>query len=102
MSESFKNSPSITQQVARLARLKLTDEELTTFTSQVGDILKYVEKLQEVNVEGVAPLTHPLELQTPLREDEIGPPATNAEGRSKVLDSAPDILNDGFKVPPIL
>lgn len=112
MSNSSKNSQSssspavgskeMTQQVARLARLKLSDEELATFTSQVGDILKYVEKLQEVNVEGVAPMTHPLELETPLRDDVAVPSPKNAEGKSKVLDAAPDVLNDGYKVPPIL
>lgn len=111
MSNSSKNSQSsssavgskeMTQKVATLARLKLTDEELTTFTDQVGDILKYVEKLQEVNVEGVAPMTHPLELSTPMREDVAVPSPTNSEGKPKVLDSAPDVLNDGYKVPPIL
>lgn len=95
-------SKEMTQKVARLARLKLTDEELTTFTNQVGDILKYVEKLQEVNVEGVAPMTHPLDLATPLRDDVAVPSPTNAEGKPKVLDAAPDVLNDGYKVPPIL
>jgi aspartyl-tRNA(Asn)/glutamyl-tRNA(Gln) amidotransferase subunit C len=88
--------------MAQLARLALTEDEVTTFTSQVGDILKYVDKLQEVNVEGVAPLTHPLELETPMRDDTVVPPPRNAEGRPKVLDSAPDVLNDGYKVPPIL
>jgi len=119
MSNSSKNSPSLsspasasggpsvgskemTQQVARLARLKLTDNEITTFTAQVGDILKYVEKLQEVNVDGVAPMTHPLELATPMREDVAVPSPKNAEGKPKVLDCAPDVLNDGYKVPPIL
>ncbi len=95
-------SKEMTQKVAHLARLKLTEEELTTFTNQVGDILKYVEKLQEVNVEGVAPMTHPLELNTPMREDVAVPSPINAEGKPKVLDSAPDVLNDGYKVPPIL
>ncbi len=95
-------SKEMTQQLARLARLKLTDEELTSFTAQVGDILKYVEKLQEVNVDGVAPMTHPLELATPLREDVAVPSPRNAEGKPKVLDAAPDMLNDGYKVPPIL
>jgi aspartyl-tRNA(Asn)/glutamyl-tRNA(Gln) amidotransferase subunit C len=95
-------SKEMTQQMARLARLKLTDEELATFTSQVGDILKYVEKLQEANVDGVAPMTHPFELETPLREDVAVSSPKNAEGKSKVLDAAPDVLNDGYKVPPIL
>lgn len=95
-------SVEMTQHVARLARLKLTDEELKTFTSQVGDILKYVEKLQEVNVEGIAPMTHPHELETPLRDDVAVPSPKNAEGKPKVLDAAPDVLNDGYKVPPIL
>lgn len=102
MSKSPLNSIEMTQRMARLARLKLTDEELATFTSQVGDILKYVEKLQEVNVDGVAPMTHPLELETPLREDVAVSSPKNAEGKSKVLDAAPDVLNDGYKVPPIL
>jgi aspartyl-tRNA(Asn)/glutamyl-tRNA(Gln) amidotransferase subunit C len=102
MAESFKNSPELTRHVAKLARLRLTDQEVATFTQQIGDVLKYVDKLQEVNVEGIAPLSQPFEMETPMRDDKVVEPPKNAEGRPKVLDCAPDVLNDGYKVPPIL
>jgi len=92
----------LTRQVAELARLELSDQEVQVFTSQLGGILKYVEQLQEVNVQGVEPLTHPLDLATPLRPDEVRPSPLDQEGKPKVLRSAPDVLYDGFKVPPIL
>jgi aspartyl-tRNA(Asn)/glutamyl-tRNA(Gln) amidotransferase subunit C len=107
MSKSSNGSPTLnskemTQQAARLSRLKLTDDELSVFTEQIGSILKYVDLLQEVKVEGVEPLTHPLDLQTPLREDVAVPSPKNHDGSPKVLECAPDVLNDGYKVPPIL
>lgn len=93
---------SLTRQVAQLARLELSDQEVKTFTSQLSDILKYVEQLQSVDVQGVEPLTHPLALSTPLRPDEVKPSPVDSEGKPKVLQSAPDVLYDGFKVPQIL
>src|SRR4051794_24998750 len=95
-------SETLTRQVAELARLELTDAEVRTFTDQLGKILGYVEQLQKVDVQGVAPLMNPFELSTPMREDEIVPSPTDAVGKPKVLRSAPEALNDGFKVPPIL
>ena len=86
---------NLTRQVAHLSRLELSDQEVKSFTVQLSNVLKYVDQLQEVNVAGVEPLTHPVELEAPLRED-ANRPSIN------VLDSAPDVLYDGFKVPPIL
>jgi len=89
----------LTRQVAHLARLELTDSETTTFTSQLGQILKYIEKLQEVPVDGPAgeiePLTHPFELATPYRPDEV-------RAAPKVLQCAPEVLEGGYKVPQVL
>lgn len=93
---------ALTRQVADLARLELTDQEVTTFTAQLSEVLKYVDQLQAVDVSKVEPLTHPFEVLAPLREDIVKPFATNAEGKSKVLDAAPEVLEDGFKVPPII
>jgi aspartyl-tRNA(Asn)/glutamyl-tRNA(Gln) amidotransferase subunit C len=93
---------SLTRQVAQLARLELSDQEVKTFTSQLSDILKYVEQLQSADVQGVEPLTHPLALSTALRPDEVRPSPVDSEGKPKVLQSAPDVLYDGFKVPQIL
>jgi aspartyl-tRNA(Asn)/glutamyl-tRNA(Gln) amidotransferase subunit C len=68
----------------------------------LSEILKYVEQLQGADVQGVEPLTHPLDLATPLRADEVRIFPTDDAGKPKVLQSAPDALYDGFKVPPIL
>src|SRR4051794_22952270 len=92
----------LTRRVAELARLELSDQEVSTFTSQLGEILKYVEQLQKVDTQNIEPLTHPLELKTPLRADEVRPSLVDQDGKPKVLSSAPDVLYDGFKVPPIL
>ena len=92
----------LTRQLANLANLELTDAEVTTFTAQLGGILGYVEKLQQADVTGVEPMVHPVELETALREDVVVPSPRNAQGRPLVLDSAPEQLHDGFKVPPIL
>ena len=92
----------LTRQVAHLARLELSDAEAKTFTTQLSGILKYVEQLQGVDVSKVEPMTHPLDLLTPLREDIVRPSPVDADGKPKVLRSAPDVLNDGYKVPPIL
>ncbi len=93
---------ALTRRVAELARLELSDQEVNIFTSQLGEILKYVEQLQSLDTHHVEPLTHPLELLPPLREDVARLFPRDAEGKPKVLSSAPDVLYDGFKVPPIL
>ena len=94
---------SLTQQVARLARLELTPEELNLFTSQLGQVIRYVEQLQQLKLDpSVEPLTHPLELATPLRDDVVRPFGEDADGQPRTLGPAPDVLDGGFKVPPIL
>jgi aspartyl-tRNA(Asn)/glutamyl-tRNA(Gln) amidotransferase subunit C len=92
----------MTRKVAELARLDLSDQEVTTFTSQLGQILGYVDQLQELSVEGVEPLVHPIELETPLREDQVVPSRVDADGNPLILKSAPDVLYGGYKVPSIL
>lgn len=93
---------ALTRKVANLARLELSETEVRLFSQQIGEILKYVDQLQEVAVEGVDPLTHPLESAAPLRQDEVRVFPPDAQGAPKVLKSAPDVLDGGFKVPPIL
>ena len=92
----------LTLQVAHLARLELSRSEVEVYTTQLNQILQYVQKLQEVDVQGVEPMVHPIPLNTFLREDLIQEPAQDAEGNSLILGSAPEALFDGFKVPPIL
>jgi len=99
---SLEVTPELTRKIANLARLKLSTDEVEMFTGQLREILRYVDSLQTVDVSKVEPLTHPLELQTPMREDVVIPSLLDAEGKPKILASAPEVLYDGFKVPPIL
>ncbi len=93
---------ALTRRVAELAKLELSAEETRSFTAQLGTILGYIEQLKAVKVEGVEPMNHPLEMETPLREDAANPFPVDANGQPKVLKHAPDVINGGFKVPPII
>jgi aspartyl-tRNA(Asn)/glutamyl-tRNA(Gln) amidotransferase subunit C len=95
-------SESLTRQVADLAKLELSDEQARQFTAQLGEIIRYVDLLQKVDVSKVEPMTHPFDLTAPLREDKVIPSPVNSEGKPKVIDCGPDVLNDAYKVPPIL
>lgn len=93
---------TLTQKVAQLARLELSESELKSFTSQLGEILAYVERLNEIDVEGVEPLTHPLEIKTYLSPDVVRPFPRNSEGKPKTLDCATEVYEESFKVPLFL
>ncbi len=84
--------------VALLARLKLSDEELDTFTSQLSQVLQYVDVLNEVDTENIEPMAHAIEVSNVFREDEVQPSLP----REAALQNAP--LTDGsyYLVPQIL
>ena len=86
----------VTRKMAMLARLELSSEEVTLYTSQLGQVLGHIRQLQEVDVEGVEPLTSPLEVELRLGADRVEP--TNAA----VLEHAPETEGGGFRVPRIL
>ena len=102
MSKSPEVTETMTLHVANLARLELSEPEVKIFTTQIRDVLNYVDQLQEVDVSKVEPLYHPIDQMIYMREDVAEPAPKNAEGKPKVLDSAPEVLYDGYKVPPIL
>lgn len=86
------------EQVAALARLALSDEEKAKFAEQLGAILRYVEKLNELDTDGVEPTSHVLPLANVMREDEPRP----SWPREQVLANAPDEENGQFRVPSVL
>ncbi len=86
------------EKVAKLARLRLTDDELQRFTSQLGDVLEHAADLQSLDLEGVAPMAHPVHLRNVFRPDEPAEPMD----RSEVLASAPSTEDGQFRVPPVL
>ncbi|PYJ26076.1 MAG: Asp-tRNA(Asn)/Glu-tRNA(Gln) amidotransferase subunit GatB [Verrucomicrobia bacterium] len=65
-----RNSELDVAYVARLARLNLTETETELFQRQLGDVLKYVEKLRELNVNNVQAAAHGIPIFNVLREDE--------------------------------
>lgn len=84
--------------VARLARLRLTEEELTRFTGQLAAVLDHAADVEALDLSGVAPTAHPLPLVNVLRDDEIRP----CLPREEALAGAPVAEEDRFRVPPIL
>jgi aspartyl-tRNA(Asn)/glutamyl-tRNA(Gln) amidotransferase subunit C len=95
-------SASLTRQAAELARLALSEEEVSAFTGQLAQILDYVGQLSEVAVDGVEPMVLPYAGEAPLRADEPRPSPRSADGQPAVLASAPESQDGGFKVPPVL
>lgn len=84
--------------IAQLARLRFKDEELENFTSQLNEILSYVDKLNELDTENVEPLSHPVEEFNKFRDDELKPSIE----REEALKNAPDRTDEFFKVPKVI
>ena len=81
--------------VARLARLALSDEELDRMAAELSKVLDHIEKIGELDLDGVAPTSHVIDVVNALRPDEPEPclPAEVA------LAAAPERVGDGFGVP---
>jgi aspartyl-tRNA(Asn)/glutamyl-tRNA(Gln) amidotransferase subunit C len=84
--------------VAHLARLEFSEQEKERFTTQLNDILLYVEKLNEVDTTGVEPETHAIALQNAFRDDIVR--ESLPHGLS--LANAPSESGNCFRVPKIL
>lgn len=80
-----------------LGRLKLSEEEAEQYTTQLNDILQFVEKLNELDTENVEPTSHVLPMQNVLREDEVRPSLE----RDKALANAPEQQDGMFRVPAV-
>ena len=84
--------------VADLARLDLDAEMIDKFSGQIGTILDYVDKLNEVDTEGVRPTSHAISLTNAFREDE----QTEHLERDKALANAPEKEDGSFIVPKVV
>jgi aspartyl-tRNA(Asn)/glutamyl-tRNA(Gln) amidotransferase subunit C len=82
--------------VARLARLALTEEEVERLGAQLSAILEAVGKVSELDLEGVEPTSHPLDLANVWADDEPLPSLSADE----VFANAPDREENFFRVPP--
>lgn len=86
------------RKVAKLSRLKLKDEDVHRYATQLTSVLGYVAQLNEVNVAGVEPMAHPLPLSNVLREDAAQPSLP----LEQVLANAPAKEGPFFAVPKVL
>lgn len=84
--------------VADLARLNLDEASIDKFAGQIGTILDYVDKLNEVDTEGIRPTSHAISLTNAFREDE---PKEHLE-RDQALANAPQKEDGAFVVPKII
>ena len=85
-------------EVAALARLTVTDEELDTYTGQLASILEHADDMESLDIADVEPTAHPYELVNVLRPDVVRPGAD----RDEVLAAAPAAEDGRFRVPQIL
>ena len=83
--------------VANLARLGLTDEEITRMGEQLGAILDSIEKIQELDLAKVPPTANPLHLTNVFRPDE----PRRELAREEALSTSPETIDDLFAVPRI-
>ena len=81
--------------VARLARLRLTAEEVERMSRELSGVLDHIEKIGELDLDGVEPTSHVVPMENVLRSDEPRPSAP----RERVLAEAPDRAPQGFRVP---
>lgn len=96
--ENMKISREQVAYVAHLARLEFSEEETERFTSQLNDILRYMDKLGEVDTTGVEPMTHAIAQKNAFREDVVGeslPPELS-------LANAPGARGGSFQVPKVI
>jgi aspartyl-tRNA(Asn)/glutamyl-tRNA(Gln) amidotransferase subunit C len=81
--------------VARLARLELSDEEVERASGELSKILGHIETIGELDLTGVAPTAHVVDVDSALRDDV----PHESLPREVALAQAPDVADDGFRVP---
>ena len=81
--------------VARLARLELSEDEVDRMSGELSGILDHIEKMGELDLEGVPPTSHVVEVANAVRADEPRP----SWPREVLMEAAPAVRDDGFEVP---
>ena len=88
-------SSDVIEDVEILAKLQLTPEEKVKAGQDMEEMIEYFDKMNELDTEGVEPLTHIFNMGNVMREDEI----TNGDGRISTLKNAPQCNEEAFIVP---
>ncbi len=86
------------EHVAALARLDLSEQDKAMLTSQLSDILTYVEKLNELDTKGVEPTAHVLDIKNVMRDDV----PDGSLSQERALANAPEKAAGHYRVPKII
>ncbi len=86
------------EHIAKLARLQLTEDEITRFQVELGKIIEYFDQLKKLDTENVPPMTHAVPLENVLREDQSEKSLTIEEA----LQNAPEKKDSYFQVPKVV
>ena len=84
--------------MAKLARLQIADDELDRYASQLSSILGHIDKISRLDIAGVEPTSHVIQLVNVMRADE----ARDSVSRELALMNGPEVEAGAFRVPPIL
>ena len=88
----------IIQQISKLARLKITNEEASEYAQQLTKVLEHFEQISKIDTTGIEPLVTPAEIDFYTRQDESSRETTTEE----ILANAPERAGNLFKVPPVV
>lgn len=106
MADAPKPLPiEVVRKVAALSRLALTEQQQTRYAAQLGGVLGYIERLNELDLEGVQPLTNPMDASNRLGEDTPSAPAGPGSTRVSVealMKMAPASMPPFVRVPKVL
>ncbi|HIK87861.1 MAG TPA: Asp-tRNA(Asn)/Glu-tRNA(Gln) amidotransferase subunit GatC [Alphaproteobacteria bacterium] len=89
---------STLKRVAYLARIKIDNSEIDKMTEELNNIMKWVEKLNEVDIEDVQPMTGVSSMTLREREDKV----TDGGLEDKILSNAPEKIDGSFTVPKVI
>ncbi len=85
-------------QIARLARIRISDEQRDSLTGELNNILNWIEQLDEVDTEGVEPMTSVVAMDVPMREDRV----TDGDQAETVVGNAPEKARTFYVVPKVV
>ena len=88
--------------VAKLSRLAIDEDRVQQLRGELSAVLAYMDRLREVDVTGVEPMTHPTEMSNRLEEDRPPPGGGTAISTDAFMAMAPECLPPFVKVPPVI
>jgi aspartyl-tRNA(Asn)/glutamyl-tRNA(Gln) amidotransferase subunit C len=86
------------KKIAHLARLNMTEADLDRYTTQLSNILNFVEQMSEADTQNIEPIAHPLDLSQRLRKDQV----TEPNQREMLQAIAPQVEAGLYLVPKVI